>query len=183
MAETHHAVLGGGCFWCLEGVFRRLRGVNAAVSGYAGGHTADPDYRSVCTGRTGHAEVVQIAYEPERIGYDQLLAVFFHLHDPTQRNRQGPDVGPQYRSIILYADEAQRRTAAEKISELDRSGAYPAPVVTELAPLGAFYPAEPEHQRFYDSHPEAPYCRAMIAPKIARARQQLPELFADAAAP
>jgi len=178
MAETRAATFGGGCFWCIEGVFQRLRGVEAAVSGYAGGATEHPTYRQVCSGTTGHAEVVQVRFDPEQIGYRELLEVFFTIHDPTQRNRQGPDVGSQYRSIILYADEEQRRTAVELIRELDESGTLPGPVVTEVEPLYAFYPAEPEHQRYYDGAPQAPYCRAMIAPKIARARERYPERFA-----
>ncbi len=178
MAETRTATLGGGCFWCLEGVFQQLAGVAEATSGYAGGWTAEPSYRQVCTARTGHAEVVQVRYDPDRVSYRELLGVFFTIHDPTQRNRQGPDVGPQYRSIILYADEQQRQTAAAVIDELEAAGGLAGPVTTELTPLEAFYPAEAEHQRFYDAAPDAPYCRAMIAPKIARARERFPHLFA-----
>ncbi len=178
MAEPRTATLGGGCFWCLEGVFQQLAGVSEAISGYAGGSTANPSYRQVCTGKTGHAEVVQVRYDPERISYRELLDLFFTIHDPTQHNRQGPDVGPQYRSIILYADDEQRRTAEAVIAELADTGGLDGPVTTEVVPLTAFYPAEAEHQRFYDAAPDAPYCRAMIAPKIARARERFPHLFA-----
>ncbi|MFP4648767.1 MAG: peptide-methionine (S)-S-oxide reductase MsrA [Halorhodospira sp.] len=177
MARTQPATLGGGCFWCLEGVFQQLPAVEAAISGYAGGTLPQPTYRQVCTGRTGHAEVVQVHYDPERLSYRELLALFFTIHDPTQRNRQGPDVGTQYRSIILYADQQQRRIAETVLRELETTEAFRAPIVTELEPLEAFYPAEADHQRFYDTAPEAPYCRAMIAPKIAQARARFPQLF------
>ncbi len=175
MAEMHTATLGGGCFWCIEGVFQQLDGVEAAISGYAGGDKPDPTYRQVCSGETGHAEVVQIRYDPDRISYRELLEVLFTIHDPTQCNGQGPDVGPQYRSIILYADEGQRQVAAQVIQELEASGCFSRPVVTEVTPLEAFYPAEAEHQRLYDANPQAPYCQAMIAPKIARVQERYPE--------
>ena len=180
MTGSSMATFGGGCFWCIEGVFQQLRGVESVTSGYAGGSTSNPTYREVCSGRTGHAEVVQVRYAPERIGYRDLLAVLFTIHDPTQRDRQGPDVGPQYRSIILYADEEQRRIALETIRDLESSGELSGPVVTEVVPLEAFYPAEAMHQRYYDSAPDAPYCRTMIAPKIARARERFPELLGAA---
>ena len=169
--------VGGGCFWCIEGVFQQLPAVQRAISGYAGGETTDPSYREVCSGRTGHAEVVQVRFDPERVEERALFELFFAIHDPTQRNHQGPDVGPQYRSIVLYADTEQRRTAEVVIGELEAASAYPSPIVTELAPLTVFYPAEAVHQRYYEAAPEAPYCRSMIAPKIARARERLPHLF------
>ncbi len=178
MAQTETATLGGGCFWCIEGVFQQLNGVEAAISGYAGGHVSNPTYRQVCQGATGHAEVVQVRFDPDRLPYRRLLEVFFTIHDPTQRNRQGPDRGPQYRSIILYADDHQKQTAQAVIGALEADGAFTGPVVTELAPLEAFYPAEAEHQQFYDRQPAAPYCRAMILPKLQRARERFPDLFA-----
>jgi len=169
------ATLGGGCFWCLEAAFLELRGVTDVVPGYAGGHVPDPTYEQVCMGTTGHAEVVQITFDPSVISYRDLLEVFFALHDPTTPDRQGNDVGPQYRSIILYHDEQQRQTAEAVIRELEASGVYEAPIVTEVVPLKAFYPAEPYHHRYYQRHPWQPYCRVVIAPKLAKLRQQ----FAD----
>ncbi|PWG62564.1 peptide-methionine (S)-S-oxide reductase MsrA [Sediminicurvatus halobius] len=163
------ATLGGGCFWCLEAVFQRLEGVNHVTSGYAGGHTPNPDYRSVCTGRTGHAEVVQIDYGPERIDFETLLEVFFTIHDPTTRDRQGNDVGPQYRSIILWHDETQRDTARAVIERLQGEGAFRDPIVTELKPLERFYPAEAYHQDYYRENAAQPYCQIVIAPKLKKA--------------
>ena len=173
------ATLGGGCFWCLEAVFERLAGVSAVTSGYAGGTTPDPDYRSVCTGRTGHAEVVRIDYDPQAIDFDTLLAVFFTIHDPTTPNRQGADVGPQYRSIILYEDDAQRAAAEAHIKRLTAEGAFSAPIVTELAALERFYPAEAEHQDYYRQNAPMPYCQVVIEPKLARARAAFAEHLAE----
>jgi len=169
------ATLGGGCFWCLEAVFQRLEGVSRVTSGYAGGHTPDPDYYSVCSGRTGHAEVVQIEYDPERIGFESLLEVFFTIHDPTTRDRQGNDVGPQYRSIILWHDEQQRDIAQEVIARLDGSGAWPEPIVTEVAPLERFHPAESYHHDYYRQNSAQPYCQIVIAPKLRKARERFGE--------
>jgi len=169
------ATLGGGCFWCIEAVFQRLDGVHSVTSGYAGGDTPNPDYRSVCTGRTGHAEVVQVDYDPAVIDFDTLLAVFFAIHDPTTPNRQGADVGPQYRSIVLFADDKQRQTAEAHIQRLTDEGAFRAPIVTEVKPLTAFYPAEGEHQDYYLRHAPMPYCQMVIDPKLDKART----LFAD----
>ena len=164
------ATLGGGCFWCLEAVFERLAGVERVVSGYAGGHTPDPTYREVCGGRTGHAEVVQVTFDPTVLPYRELLELFFAFHDPTTRDQQGPDVGPQYRSIILAQDEAQARTAREVIAALEAEGTFDAPVVTEVRRLDRFWPAEAGHQEYYRRNPDQPYCRAMITPKLAKLR-------------
>ena len=169
--RTSTATLGGGCFWCLEAVFTRIEGVREVSSGYAGGHVENPTYREVCGGRTGHAEVVQLEFDPEVIGFRDLLEIFFAIHDPTTVNRQGADVGPQYRSIILFHDEEQRRQAEEFIAGLAEEGVWEDPVVTELVPLERFFPAEEEHHRYYDRHPEQGYCRMVISPKLARARK------------
>lgn len=166
------ATLGGGCFWCLEAVFEQLRGVRSVQSGYAGGHVPNPTYEQVCTGTTGHAEVVQIKYDPAVISYRQLLEVFFGIHDPTTPDRQGPDVGPQYRSIILYHDVEQERIARAVTNEVDSSGIWDDPVVTQIEPLETFYPAEAYHRQYYRSHSWQPYCQAVIAPKLAKARKQ-----------
>jgi peptide-methionine (S)-S-oxide reductase len=166
------ATLGGGCFWCLEAAFLELRGVTDVVPGYAGGHVPNPTYEQVCTGTTGHAEVVQVTFDPKVCTYRDLLTVFFAIHDPTTPNRQGSDVGPQYRSIILYHNDQQRQTAKAFLRELEASGVYGAPIVTEVVPLGAFYPAEPYHHRYYQRHLWQPYCQVVIAPKLAKLRRQ-----------
>lgn len=160
------ALFGAGCFWCIEACFNRLRGVSAAISGYAGGQLENPDYRAVCTGRSGHAEVVQIHFDPAQISYDQLLDVLFTLHDPTTLNRQGADVGSQYRSVIYYADAAQQAAALAAIAR--HQPHWPAPIVTEISPLPRFYPAEDYHQRYFDSHGHEPYCALTVAPKLAK---------------
>ncbi len=165
------ATFGGGCFWCLDAVFRELRGVVLVESGYAGGYVPDPDYEEVCSGRTGHAEVVRVTFDPTAISYRDLLDVFFTIHDPTTLNRQGPDVGTQYRSVILYHDESQRREAEEAIAELGRNGQWDAPIVTEVVPMERFYQAEQDHQDYYSRNATQPYCRAVIAPKVAKARR------------
>lgn len=166
------ATLGGGCFWCLEAVYQELAGITEIVSGYAGGDLPNPTYRQVSSGTSGHAEVVQLTYDPGQISYRQILQVFFTIHDPTTRNRQGADVGPQYRSIILYHDQDQREIAEEVISEIEAEDLYPAPVVTEIAPLKAFYPAEEYHQNYYRDNPEQAYCQFVIVPKLAKFRKQ-----------
>ena len=163
-------ILGGGCFWCVEAVFSPLRGVTAAISGYAGGTSPDPDYDSVCRGRTGHAEVVAVSFEPAVISRDEILEIFFAVHDPTTLNRQGADAGTQYRSLILYADEDQRRAAASRMAQLAADAVFPAPLVTELKPLGKFYPAEEYHQNYYARNPRQSYCQMVIAPKLAKVR-------------
>lgn len=163
------ATLGGGCFWCIESVYKRLEGVESAVSGYAGGDTEDPSYREVCNGSTGHAEVVQVTFDPEVITYEEILELFFVIHDPTQRNRQGPDVGTQYRSIILFHNEEQRDSSEAIVDELEQSGQYDDPIVTEVQPLETFYRAEEKHQDYYEKHPNQAYCQSMIPPKIKKA--------------
>jgi len=179
MTEPALATLGGGCFWCLEAVFRRLRGVQEVTSGYAGGHVPNPGYREVCRGTTGHAEVVQLRYDPDELSYRELLEVFFAIHDPTTPNRQGADVGPQYRSIILYHDPEQEAVAREVMDELARE--LDDPVVTELASLETFYPAEEEHHRYYERNSGQAYCRLVIDPKLSTARKRFRHLLAHEA--
>ena len=169
------ATLAGGCFWCLEAVFLRLRGVHRVESGYAGGHVENPNYRAVCSGTTGHAEVVQIEFDPEMISYRELLEVFFAIHDPTTLNRQGADVGTQYRSAIFYHDQAQQQTAERTIAELEEQKIWDDPVVTEIVPLERFYPAEDYHREYYDRNPEQGYCQVVISPKVAKLRQKFAE--------
>ena len=171
------ATLGGGCFWCLDAVFRRLDGVTDVVSGYAGGHVAQPTYEQVCDKRTGHAEVVRVTYDPRVVSYDELLDVFFATHDPTTKDRQGGDVGPQYRSAVFAETDEQRRAAEAKIAELEREGVFADPIVTEVTPLaegGAarFWPAEAYHQDYYARHGRQPYCAFVIGPKVAKLRQK-----------
>lgn len=177
MQEPQSATLGGGCFWCLEAVYQNLEGVESVVSGYAGGARTSPSYEQVCTGATGHAEVVQVHFDPERISYRTLLEVFFTIHDPTQLNRQGNDVGTQYRSIIFFHDEVQARIAREVMQEVEASGMWGSPLVTRLEPLPAFYPAEDYHQNYFRNHPGQPYCRVVVAPKVAKARHRFAGLF------
>lgn len=166
------ATLGGGCFWCLEPIFRDLVGVEDAVAGYAGGSVPNPSYRLVCTGTTGHAEVVQIHFLPEQISFRQLLEVFFTVHDPTTPNRQGPDSGTQYRSIILFHDEGQRETARQVMAEVEEQGLWQDPLVTQVEPLKAFYRAEEYHQRYFEKNPNQGYCRAVVAPKVSKFRKR-----------
>ena len=169
---TEKATLGGGCFWCVEAALERLRGVCSVESGYAGGDADDPDYEEVCAGTTGHAEVVQVEFDPEEISYRELLEVFFTIHDPTTPNRQGADVGPQYRSIILYHSDEQEKVARRTIEELEEQDLWDAPVVTEVEPLEDFHPAEEYHQDFYRKNPEQAYCQAVIPPKLAKLRRK-----------
>ncbi len=171
MSRRAMATLAGGCFWCLEAVFQDLRGVEQVRSGYAGGSVPDPSYEAVCTGTTGHAEVVQITYDPEVIAFRDLLHVFFTIHDPTTLNRQGPDVGTQYRSAVFYHDDDQRREAETVIAELEAQGVWDAKIVTQVAPLTTFYPAEDYHRDYFRRHPDQAYCRAVVAPKVAKARK------------
>ena len=166
------ATLGGGCFWCLEAVFDQLEGVVDVVSGYSGGHVPNPSYKRVCTGETGHAEVVQVTFDPDVLSYRDLLKVFFAIHDPTTLNRQGADVGTQYRSAIFTHSEQQERLAEEVIAELNEAGIWDDPIVTEVVPFEAFYPAEDYHQEYYANNPNQAYCRMVIAPKVAKFRQQ-----------
>jgi len=167
---TQHATFGGGCFWCIEAAFEELDGVDAVVSGYAGGDTEDPSYREVCSGTTGHAEVVRVEYDPDVIAYDELLDVFFAIHDPTQLNRQGPDVGSQYRSIVLSESDAQHEQAQAYIEALTES--YDDGVVTELEPLETFYRAEEKHQDYFKKNPQDAYCRMHAAPKVEKVREK-----------
>lgn len=165
-------MLGGGCFWCTEAVFNELRGVTAVVSGYAGGRAPNPTYEQVCGGRTGHAEVVQVTFDPSVISYRELLEVFFTTHDPTTLNRQGADVGTQYRSIVLYQSPEQEMIAREVIDATNASGIWHAPIVTQVEPLDRFYPAEEYHQNYFERNPYQPYCQVVIAPKVAKAREK-----------
>jgi peptide-methionine (S)-S-oxide reductase len=169
--EREVATLGGGCFWCLEAPFEQLEGVDQVTSGYAGGHVPEPTYSQVSSGTTGHAEVVQIHFDPNVISFRDLLGVFFTLHDPTTPDRQGNDVGPQYRSIILYHSPEQRKVAEEVIAELESENIWDAPIVTEVVPFTTFYPAEEYHQEYYRRNPEQAYCRLVIAPKMDKLRR------------
>ena len=171
MNETMITTLGGGCFWCLEAVFEPLRGVGKVVSGYAGGEVENPTYRAVCAGTTGHAEVTQITFDPTQLSFKKLLEFFFAFHDPTTLNRQGNDVGTQYRSVIFYHDEEQKRVAEQVMAELESAGIWKNPIVTQLAPLDNFYPAEDYHQNYYQNNSYQPYCQFVIAPKVAKLRQ------------
>lgn len=172
MTTTHEkATLAGGCFWCLEAVFLELKGVERVESGYAGGRVANPSYELVCSGTTGHAEVVQVTFDPDVIAYRELLEVFFTIHDPTQLNRQGPDSGTQYRSAIFYASPEQKATAEAVIADLTRAKLWDAPIVTQVTPLDTFYPAERYHQEYYRRNPNQGYCQIVIAPKVAKARR------------
>jgi peptide-methionine (S)-S-oxide reductase len=170
-AVTARATFGAGCFWCTEAVFSPLRGVLSVVSGYSGGSVANPTYRQVCTGTTGHAEVVQVTYDPAVISYEDLLEVFWQTHDPTTSDRQGPDWGSQYRSVIFYHSDGQRRLAEQYKAKLDAAGAFADPVVTQIVPFTAFYPAEAYHQNFYAEHASQPYCKALIRPKVEKVKK------------
>lgn len=165
------ATLGGGCFWCLDAAYRQLKGVEKVVSGYAGGARPNPSYEQVCTGATGHAEVVQITFDPAVITYRDILGVLFSIHDPTTLNRQGADEGTQYRSVIFYHSAEQLAAAKDVIAELEREKVFDDPIVTEIAPLKAFYPAEEYHQDYFARHPNQPYCAAVIAPKVSKMRK------------
>lgn len=173
--RLEQATLAGGCFWCIEAVYEMLRGVERVTSGYAGGHVPNPDYYSVCTGRTGHAEVVQLDFDPEQISYQDVLDIFFTIHDPTTLDRQGPDVGTQYRSAIFTHSPEQQQVAEAAVREVDSNGPWDDPVVTEVVPLEAFYPAEEYHQQYYRRNPTQGYCQAIVAPKVAKARSMFLE--------
>lgn len=173
--STGLATLAGGCFWCLEAVYKELRGVSRVVSGYAGGHVESPTYREVCEGTTGHAEVVQITFDPSAVSYKELLEAFFTIHDPTTLNRQGADVGTQYRSAVFYHSPEQRETAEQVIAEMSAARVWDSPIVTEVVPLDKFYPAEDYHQDYFEKNPTQPYCRAVVAPKVSKFRK----LFLD----
>jgi methionine-S-sulfoxide reductase len=160
------ATLGGGCYWCMEAVFQRLDGVENVESGFSGGHVKNPTYQEVCTGTTGHAEVIQITFDPSKTSFEEILKIFFTMHDPTTLNRQGNDVGTQYRSAVFYHNEAQKKAAEEIIAALNREHAYDSPVVTEVTPFKAFYKAEDDHQNYYNNNKSQPYCAYVIQPKI-----------------
>jgi peptide-methionine (S)-S-oxide reductase len=175
MTNTDHlekATLGAGCFWCVEAIFQDLKGVNSVISGYAGGHVENPSYKEVCTGETGHAEVAQITFDPNIISYEDLLHVFWTTHDPTTLNRQGGDVGTQYRSVIFYHSDEQKKIAEASKKEVGQSGLYPDPVVTEIEALTNFYEAEDYHQNYFNENPDAAYCQLVINPKVLKFRQK-----------
>jgi len=164
--------LGGGCFWCLEAVYDQMRGITDVVSGYAGGHVINPSYKAVCTGTTGHAEVTQVTFDTNEVSLKEILQVFFTIHDPTTLNRQGNDVGPQYRSAIFYHNEAQKQVAEEVIREFEAEQVWDSPIVTEISPLDIFYPAEDYHQEYYENNQYQPYCMFVVAPKVKKFRQK-----------
>lgn len=168
---TEKATFGGGCFWCLDAAFRQLRGVVQVQSGYAGGKRANPSYEQVCSGATGHAEVVQITFDPSIITYRDLLGVLFTIHDPTTLNRQGNDVGTQYRSVVYFHSPEQERAVRETVAELEREQHFDDPIVTEVAPYSVFYPAEGYHQDYFNKNPAQPYCAAVVAPKVSKVRK------------
>ncbi len=169
------ATLAGGCFWCLEAVFDQLKGVKDVVSGYSGGRLSNPSSAQVCTGATGHAEVVQVTFNPEEVSFREILQVFFTIHDPTTLNRQGADIGTQYRSAIFYHTEEQKETAQQVIRELQAEGIWENPIVTEVSPFTGFYPAEDYHKEYFANHSSQPYCQLVIAPKVAKFRQHFLE--------
>ncbi|MBN1673739.1 MAG: peptide-methionine (S)-S-oxide reductase MsrA [Kiritimatiellae bacterium] len=171
MTET--ATFGAGCFWCVEAVFEQVPGVRSVVSGYTGGHVPSPTYKQVCSGRTGHAEAVQIEFDPAVVSYGELLAIFWRVHDPTALNRQGADIGTQYRSAIFYHSEAQRGAAEASRAAAEKEGLYAAPIVTEIVPASDFYKAEGYHQDYYENNSSAPYCRVVITPKLRKLKKLL----------
>ena len=175
MANEQMAVFGGGCFWCVEAIYNRMTGVKSAISGYMGGHVDNPTYRQVCSGDTGHVEVVQVTYDPAEISFRDLLDVFFTVHDPTQLNMQGNDVGEQYRSVIFYTSEEQREEAEKVIAELEASKAFSEPIVTAVEPAAKFYPAEDYHQEYFDNNRSQPYCQFVISPKIKKFEKKFAE--------
>jgi peptide-methionine (S)-S-oxide reductase len=171
-AGTELATLAGGCFWCLEAIFREVGGVEDVVSGYTGGTTVNPTYQEVCTNTTGHAEAVQLTFDPGQISYREILQIFFSVHDPTTLNQQGEDVGTQYRSVIFYHNDRQRAIAEALIRELNEANLWKKPIVTQVAPLDKFYPAEDCHREYFSRHPEQSYCRTVISPKVGKFRKQ-----------
>jgi len=174
--NLEQVTFGGGCFWCVESCFNMLKGVHSAISGYSGGHKDNPTYEEVCTGETGHAEVVQITFDPKIISYEQLMDVFFFLHDPTQLNRQGNDIGTQYRSVIYYKDDAEKAKAEEALKKSEASGKWPGTYVTEITQFEKFWPAEQYHQGYYNENPTQPYCSAVVGPKIQKFKKHFGEL-------
>jgi peptide-methionine (S)-S-oxide reductase len=175
MAKEEIAILGGGCFWCLEAVFDRLAGVKSVESGYMGGHTENPSYRDVCSGSTGHVEVVRVAFDPGELSYRELLDIFFSIHDPTTLNRQGNDIGTQYRSVIFYTSEAQKREAEQAIAQLNAAHEWPDPIVTTVEPASEFYIAEDYHQEYFTNNAYQPYCQFVVAPKVKKFEQKFAE--------
>jgi peptide-methionine (S)-S-oxide reductase len=176
MATSETVTLGGGCFWCLEAVYDEMEGVLSVESGYMGGHVPNPDYHTVCTGRSGHVEVVRVTYDPAVIPYRDILEVFFAIHDPTSLDRQGNDSGPQYRSVIFYDDDGQRAAAREIIGELEADSAGSRPIVTELRPATTFYAAEDYHQEYFRNNPQQPYCAFVVSPKVKKFREKFARL-------
>ena len=166
--KLEKATFGAGCFWCVETIFQEVKGVHKVLSGYEGGHLKDPTYKKICTGTTGHAEVIQVEYDPTVVSYKKLLEIFWEVHDPTTLNRQGNDVGTQYRSVVFYHNEQQKKEAEFYKTELDKSGAYSSPIVTEITPSSTFYVAENYHQDYYNQNGSQPYCQFVIAPKVAK---------------
>ena len=175
MNNLQTAIFGGGCFWCVEAVFDRLEGVTEVESGYAGGHVENPTYKQVCNGNTGHAEVVRVTFDPAKVSYGELLDVFFTVHDPTTLNRQGKDVGTQYRSVVFYTTEEQYREAKKKIEELAAARTWPDPIVTSIEPAGKFYVAEDYHQEYFANNGSQPYCQFVVAPKVKKFQQKFAE--------
>lgn len=165
------ATLAGGCFWCIEGAFSQVKGIHSAISGYMGGHIENPTYENICTGNSGHAEVVQLSFDEDEITYQEIIEIFFTLHDPTQLNRQGNDIGTQYRSAIFYHDESQRQTAEKNISEMQAAKTFEQDIVTQVSPAERFYSGEAYHQDYFNNNPENQYCQAVVSPKLAKFRQ------------
>ncbi len=172
MPTSEIAYLGGGCFWCVEAAIKQINGVESVRSGYMGGHVANPSYQQVCSGKTGHVEVAEVTFDPAVVSYSDLLHVFFTLHDPTTLNRQGNDVGEQYRSVIFYRDEAQKKTAEEVIAELTREKIFDKPIVTAVEPAATFWVAEDYHQDYFANNPHQPYCMFVVAPKVKKIREK-----------
>lgn len=177
--DTETAVFGAGCFWCVEAIYERVNGVKSVESGYAGGHVNNPSYKQVTTGTTGHAEVARLEFDPNVISYEELLEVFWHTHNPTTKDRQGADVGPQYRSVIFYMNEEQKKIAEESLKKTDASDLWEDPIVTEIEPLSNYSVAENYHQDYYENNPNAGYCSIVIAPKIAKFKKDFPHLLSD----
>ncbi len=179
MSESERATLAGGCFWCTEAAFKQLDGVESVISGYCGGHVDDPSYEAVCRGETGHTEAVQVTYDPDALAYEDLLEVFFSVHNPTTKDREGPDVGTQYRSGVYYHDDGQREAVERFVEELDAEGVYDDPIVTEIEPLERFWEAEEYHQDYFEKHPDKPYCAANVRPKVQKVREKFTGRLAD----
>jgi peptide-methionine (S)-S-oxide reductase len=177
--ETERATVAGGCFWCVEAAFEHVDGVQEVTSGYAGGHVAEPSYEAVCREETGHAEAVQVVYDPDTVEYADLLEVLFAIHDPTTLNREGPDVGSQYRSAVFYHDEDQREAVEAYVEALETEGGYDDPIVTEIEPLDAFHEAEEEHQNYFEKHPNDAYCRINAQPKVEKVRERFATATAE----